>query len=145
MGTVRDILNKKGFEVCSISKEATVLEAATVMNEHKIGSVVVMEGAQVVGIFTERDVLQRVVGEQRDPGTSSVGEVMTCEVACCGLDTSLDEARYAMKTRRIRHLPVVDHDQKLLGLISIGDLNAYHTHNQEQTIFLLEEYVQGRV
>src|SRR5436305_968659 len=67
MATVREILERKGSQVFTIGKDATVLEAALVMNQHKIGSLVVLEGDQVVGMFTERDVLRRVVGERRDP------------------------------------------------------------------------------
>jgi CBS domain-containing protein len=114
------------------------------MNEHKIGSLVVIDDGELVGIFTERDVLRRVVGERRDPVSTRVEEVMTTEVVCCTPDTPLDEARSAMKNRRIRHLPVVDEHRQLRGLISIGDLNAYQTNDQEHTIHLLEAYLYGR-
>jgi CBS-domain-containing membrane protein len=70
---------------------------------------------------------------------------MTEEVICCTPQTTLEEAGGAMKNRRIRHLPVVDDEGHLLGLISIGDLNAFHQADQEQTIFLLNEYLYGRV
>jgi CBS domain-containing protein len=145
MPTVKEILARKGSHVLTIGPGATVLEAALVMNEHKIGSLVVVREGQIVGMFTERDVLQRVVGEQREPGRTLVGEVMTTEVACCTLETKIDEARGAMKNRRIRHLPLLDDNGRLQGLISIGDLNAYEASNQEQTIYLLQEYMYGRV
>jgi CBS domain-containing protein len=131
--------------VFTIGAGATALEAAQLMNEHKIGSLVVLDDGRVVGMFTERDVLQRIVGEQRDPATTPVGEVMTTEVACCTAETTLDEARGAMKNRRIRHLPLVDDDHRLQGLISIGDLNAHAASDHEQTIYLLQEYLYGRV
>jgi CBS domain-containing protein len=145
MATVRDILVKKGPQVWSIGGEATVLQAARYMTEHKIGALLVLDGEHIVGMFSERDVLQRVVAEGRDPSQTTVGEVMTVEVACCTPDTSIEEARGAMKNRRIRHLPAVDGDERLLGLISIGDLNAFQVAHQEQTIFLLNEYLYGRV
>jgi CBS domain-containing protein len=145
MPTVADILARKGAQVFTIGKEATVLQAAFLMNEHKIGALVVVDDGQVVGMFTERDVLRRVVGEQRDPTKTLVADVMTAEVICCTLQTKLDEARGAMKNRRIRHLPLVDGDHRLLGLVSIGDLNAYDSSSQEQTIYLLQEYLYGRV
>jgi CBS domain-containing protein len=145
MTMVKDILANKGAHVLTIGKDATVLDAALLMNEHRVGSVVVMEAGRIAGMFTERDVLRRVVGERRDPVTTLVAEVMTTEVACCGPDTPIDEAGAAMKNRRIRHLPVVDGDGRALGLISIGDLNAHHNHTQEQTIHLLHEYLHGRV
>lgn len=145
MGTVREILSEKGSQVITVSQNASVQDAAVIMNEHKIGSLVVTDDGHVSGIFTERDVLRRVVGERLDPVTTRVREVMTTEVACCTPETSIDEARTAMKNRRIRHLPVVDGDRRILGLISISDLNAYHANTQEQTIHLLHEYLYGRV
>jgi CBS domain-containing protein len=145
MATVREILARKGSHVSTIGTGATVLEAASLMNEHKIGSLVVLEGGQVVGMFTERDILQRVVAEGRDPARTPVGEVMTTEVVCCTPETSIEEARGAMKNRRIRHMPMVDAEGCLRGLISIGDLNAYEASNQELTIYLLQEYLYGRV
>ena len=69
---------------------------------------------------------------------------MTTEIACCRMDTTIDEARAAMKTKRIRHLPVVGKDMHLEGIISIGDLNAHDTSNQEVTIQYLHEYIYGR-
>ena len=145
MATVRDILAKKGPQVWSIGGEATVLQAARFMTEHRIGALLVLDGEHIAGMFSERDILQRVVAEGLDPAQTTVGDVMTAEVACCTLDTTLEEARGAMKNRRIRHLPVVDGNERLLGLISIGDLNAFQVANQEQTIFLLSEYLYGRV
>jgi CBS domain-containing protein len=115
------------------------------MNEHKIGSLVVTDGGQVIGLFSERDILRRVVGEQRDPARTLVGDTMTTELVCCTLETTIEEARATMKNRRIRHLPLVDEDRRLQGLISIGDLNAYDANSQEQTIYLLQEYIYGRV
>ena len=145
MATVRDILLKKGSGVLTTGKESTVLEAAILMNEHKVGALVVLEGGRIAGMFTERDVLRRVVGQLRDPAHTPVAEVMTAEVVCCRPETSLDEARGSMMSRRIRHLPVIDDHEEMVGLISIGDLNAHERTSNEQTIYLLQEYVYGRV
>lgn len=145
MAKVGDILAVKGSHVLSVGKEATVLDAALLMNEHKVGALVVSDDGRIVGMFTERDVLRRVVGERRDPATTKVQEVMTTEVVCCTPDTSIEEARGAMKNRRIRHLPVCDGDDRIVGMISIGDLNAHQTTTHEQTIHLLHEYLYGRV
>jgi CBS domain-containing protein len=145
MAQVRDILERKGSHVLTIGPAASVLQSALLMNEHRVGALVVVEGGRVAGMFTERDVLMRVVGERRDPEATSVGEVMTSAVVCCSPETNLDEARGAMRDRRIRHMPVADAEGRLLGLISIGDLNAQLQAAQEQTVFLLHEYIQGRV
>ena len=145
MATVKDILVRKGTETLNIAPEATVYDAACVMNEHRVGSLLVMDGSRLIGIFTERDILQRIVAQRRDPLATRVGDVMTGEVACCRLHTTLDEARGVMKNRRIRHLPVVDEEGCVLGLVSIGDLNAHDNHSHEQTIHFLEQYIHGQV
>jgi CBS domain-containing protein len=145
MANVRDILAKKGSHILMTGKDTSVLQAAILMNDHKIGALVVVDAGRVVGMFTERDILQRVVAGQRDPARTCVGDVMTAEVLCCTPQTSIEEARTVMKERRIRHLPVIDAEDRLQGLVSIGDLNAYEAASQEQTIFLMSEYIYGRV
>ena len=143
MNTVKSILADKGGHVWSVGPGATVLEAAVLMNEYKIGALAVMDGGRLVGIFTERDVLRRVVGEGRNPAATRVADVMTAELVCCGPETTLEEARGVMKNRRIRHLPVLEGDGRLMGLVSIGDLNARMEHAQEHHIHLLHEYIYG--
>ncbi len=144
MPTVRDVLASKVQGVQSTTPEASVLEAVNQMNDHKIGALVVMDGDDVVGMFTERDVLRRVVGEERSPSATRVADVMTREVVCCGPDTDLDDVAALMKKRRIRHVPVCGSSGKLLGMVSIGDVNAYNASNQETTIHFLNEYIYGR-
>jgi CBS domain-containing protein len=143
MATVHDILLRKGTHIETIAPTATVFEAALLMNEKRIGALLVLDLGRLVGIITERDILQRVVAQRRDAAETLVEEVMTTEVACCQENTSLEEARGVMKNRRIRHLPVVDAQERLVAMISIGDLNAYQTTAQEQTIHLLHEYIYG--
>jgi len=145
MATVQEILANKRQQLLSVGPRESALDAAILMNRHKIGSLLVMEDQAVIGIITERDLLQRVLAERRDPARTPVDEVMTSEVLCCHPDTSIDEARTVMKNRRIRHLPVVSSDGRLQGLISIGDLNAFDAHSQELTIHVMTEYIQGRV
>ena len=144
MPTVRDVLTSKVKGVESTTPDATVLEAVNQMNEHKIGALVVMDGGKVAGIFTERDVLRRVVGDERNPRETRVGQVMTSKVVCCDSDADLDEVATLMKNRRIRHVPVCNGDGRLLGMVSIGDVNAMNTTTQEATIHFLNEYIYGR-
>jgi CBS domain-containing protein len=144
MPTVRSVLASKLQGIESTTPEATVLEAVHQMNEHKIGALVVMDGHQVAGIFTERDVLRRVVGDEKNPGTTRVGQVMTSKVVCCEPDADLDEVATLMKNRRIRHVPVCNGGGRLLGMVSIGDINAAYTSDQEATIHFLNEYIYGR-
>ena len=145
MPSVRDVLASKGpAGVQSTSPDVSVLDAVHQMNEFKIGALVVIDGDEVVGMFTERDVLRRVVGEERSPSKTSVREVMTTEVVCCGPETDIDDVSALMKKRRIRHVPVCTTGGKLLGMVSIGDVNAAHASNQETTIHFLNEYIYGR-
>ena len=144
MPTVRQILARKGTQVLTVSADASVLDAALLMNEHKIGALVVVDAAQVIGIVTERDVLRRLVAKRRDPAETTVGDIMTREVICCHPDTHLEEARAIFMQRRIRHLPVVNDRGVLEGLVSIGDLNAWQLDGQEQEIHYLHAYIHGR-
>lgn len=145
MATICDILAEKGSRVVFTTPQDTVFEAAKRMNEDKIGSLIVLDQNQLVGIITERDILVRIVAECRDAATTLVAEVMTTKLACARLHTTIEEARGVMKNRRIRHLPVLDDDNdELLGVVSIGDLNAHDSHDQELTIYYLREYITGR-
>lgn len=145
MAVVRDLVAVKGSHVMSIGRQATVLDAAVLMNDFKIGALVVIECARVVGIITERDILSRVVAARRDPVEVLVDEVMTRDIVVCGPDSEVEEASLLMKERRVRHLPVIDAEGGMVGLISIGDVNAFHTESQEKTIYHLHEYIYGRV
>lgn len=151
MATVRDILTHKGTQVKTVPAGTSVLDATRQMNDFKIGAMVVLGSehpnmtARMVGVFTERDVLRRVVAEGRAPETTTVAEVMTTEVVICAPDTAVEEVGRLMKDFRVRHLPVLGPDGTLLGLVSIGDINAYHVRDQEATIQTLEEYIHGRV
>jgi CBS domain-containing protein len=145
MASVCEILAIKGTHIEMVSPTASVYEAAVQMNRLKIGSLVVHDAGRLVGILTERDILQRIVAECRDAASTHVEDVMTTEVVCCRMNTSLEEARGVMKNRRIRHLPVLSEEGELLGVISIGDLNAHANHAHEQTIYLLQEYIAGHV
>jgi CBS domain-containing protein len=144
MAAVNEILKQKGKQILSIGTRESALEAALLMNRHKVGSLLVMEGETVVGILTERDLLERVLVGRRDPAKTTVEEVMTIEVLCCTPQTDIEEARSVMKNRRVRHLPVVGDRGELHGMISIGDLNAYNAYSQEQTIHVMTEYIHGR-
>ena len=146
MPTVQDIVAMKGNKVFSVAPTATVLEAIQKMNfTNKIGAVMVMDGPRMVGIFTERDVLQRVVGAMQRPEDMKVAEAMTSSVICCRPDDDINEVATVMKTERVRHVPVCNEDGDVLGVISIGDINAHHASAQQAQIHYLNEYIYGRV
>jgi len=143
MATIIDVIEKKGSHVFTVGPTATVLDAASLMNEHRIGAVVVVEDGRPVGMFTERDVLRRVVGDRRDPATTPVREVMTTKLVVSRSQADLDEVRSLFMERRIRHLPVVDDDGALVAMVSIGDVNAWRLNGQEVEIRYLHEYLYG--
>jgi CBS domain-containing protein len=134
------LINLKGSTVASLPPTASVLEAAQLMNERQIGSVLVIERNTLIGIFTERDVMRRIVAEKRDPATTVLSEVMTREVAYASAHTTLDEIRIAMRERRIRHMPVLE-KKRVMGIISIGDLNKADNDRKVETIRYLEQYM----
>ena len=146
MPSVRDVLAMKDQSVVhSVGPATRVIDAIQKMNDHKIGAVLVMHEGQVVGIFTERDVLRRVIGEQRQAATTTVAEVMTEDVICVPPSADLDEVSSIMKQRKVRHVPICGDDGKVHGMVSIGDVNAYHASDQEAHIHFLSEYIYGRV
>ena len=140
--TVQGVLNKKGSEVVSVGGSETVLAASRLMNERGIGGLVVVDGTWLIGIFTERDILRRVVAAQRDPAHTQVREVMTTPVACCRPDTTLEECRSVMTGKRVRHIPVVN-DKGLCGIVTSGDLLAWEVTEQASTIQYLSDYIYG--
>ena len=151
MATVSHLLatKKNGWHVLSISPNTSVLDATHLMNFEHVGALLVVQtshaGDELVGIFTERDVLRRIVAAGRQPELTSVGTVMTQEIITCTIDTQLDEITELMRVERIRHLPVLERNQHIAGLISIGDLNAYKAGNCQLALQEAENYIQGRV
>ncbi len=144
MAKIKELLQGRTGEIVRAGEDTTVLEATMKMNETGVGSLVVTRNdGSVAGIFTERDVLRRVVAARRDPATTKISEIMSRQVICCTGETTLDEARNIMMSRRIRHLPVIDDKQMLQGIISIGDLNAAAASRREVTIQYLEQYIHG--
>ena len=109
----------------------------------RIGALLVCDDDRVVGIFTERDVLNRVVDPGKDPGTVRVADVMTGDVVTIGPEVSVEEAMAVVTEKRCRHLPVMTGEQ-LLGLISIGDLTRWVATRQAHHIQDLVNYITGR-
>ncbi|MFG0256822.1 MAG: CBS domain-containing protein [Phycisphaerales bacterium JB043] len=143
MPTAASILRGKTDLTAPItaSPDSSVLEAARLMNEHRIGALcVVDEGGTLKGMFTERDILTRVVAEGRDPESTRVKDVMTHPVIACPPETSSDELRTIMRQCRIRHIPILENDT-LLGVVSIGDLNMAQVQVMTETISYLERYM----
>jgi CBS domain-containing protein len=139
---VRDVLRKKGDQIHSVGPLSTVIDAVNVMNDHHVGSVLVMEAGEPVGIFSERDVLVRVVAAHRDPRQTLIRDVMTTRLYTTSPDEPLLSVMRLMTERRCRHVPVVEGDA-LVGLISIGDITKATQRNLQQEVRELSSYISG--
>jgi len=116
-----NLIEEPDTKIHSVSPYTSVVDCVRQMIEHKIGAMLVVDEGQLVGIFTERDCLTKVVGAWLDPKTTKVGEVMTKDPYCVSPATSLEEAMNIITTHRFRHLPVVENSE-VLGIVSSGDL-----------------------
>jgi CBS domain-containing protein len=143
METLQSILEDKGRELHVIGPEDSALEAVAAMCRAHVGALLVMRDQTLVGIFSERDLMIRVVLARRDPARTPVGEVMTSNVVCLGPDMLPHDAMMLMTIRRVRHLPVVE-GRRVLGIVSIGDLVRWTIRDREHAIDQLQEYVTGR-
>jgi len=139
---IRDILRRKGKDVYSVGPLATVIDAVNTMNDHQVGSVLVCEGGDPVGVFSERDVLVRVVAAHRDPRQTLVRDVMTTRLYTASPDDTLLEVMRLMTDRRCRHVPVME-GERLIGLVSIGDLTKATQYNLRQEVRELSSYIGG--
>ena len=138
-GKLSDILDQKTKGVIQVSSDCIVATAARKMRDEKVGGLMVVEKDTLVGIFTERDLMSRVVADGLDPEKIKVSKVMTSSIATVPPATSVSEAANLMSQNRIRHLPVLK-DGKLYGVISAGDILAWKLREQEFTLHQLEDY-----
>jgi CBS domain-containing protein len=144
METLERILASKGSTtVHVVTPEMTVLEAVDRMCAAHVGALLVVRGDTLVGVFSERDLMTRVVLDQRDPASTYIGEVMTPGVLSVSLGTAPHDAMSLMTSGRVRHLPVTE-GARLVGIVSIGDLVRWAVADRDRLIGELEEYVAGR-
>ncbi len=142
MYTVRHLLQEKGNQVWSIAPVASVYEALQLMAEKNIGAVLVLDGGQVEGIFTERDYARKVVLKGRSSRTTMVRELMTPDVLYVSPDDTIENCMAIMTDKRLRHLLVLDQGQ-VSGIVSIGDVVKAIISDREFTIRELERYITG--
>jgi CBS domain-containing protein len=143
MKTIQQLLaTKKLKEVISIAPHRPVFDALVVMAEYEIGALMVLEGEKLVGIFSERDYAREVVLKGKSSKTTAVSEVMTANVISVKLTDTVEQGMTVMTEKRIRHLPVLDNN-KVVGMLSIGDLVKETIDYQQQLIKQLETYITG--
>ena len=140
MKSLKQLLAAKGSQVYSIAPDAKVIEALQLMAQKDIGALAVMEGGRLIGMLSERDYARKVILHGKSSQDVPVREIMTADVITIGTEKTIEECMALVTVRRIRHLPVCEGD-KLIGLVSIGDLVKEVIADQELTIKQLESYI----
>lgn len=142
MRNVQQLLENKPYRLLSISPTASVLDALRQMAEKDVGALVVLDGEKLVGIFSERDYARKIILFGKSSHDTAVSEIMTSGVVCVRPAQSADECMALMTGRRVRHLPVL-FDDKVIGVISIGDVVKEMIDDQKRTIEQLEQYIRS--
>jgi CBS domain-containing protein len=142
-GFIRDVLTDKGSYVFTIDTDASVCDAVSRLNEFGIGALLVLRRGEPVGIFTERDVLRRVLDQRMPTDTTRVRDVMSTDLVTVTPGTRTDQVMEMMTRLRLRHLPVLDNGL-LVGLVSIGDLMRWVLLSQEAELEHFSAYISGR-
>ena len=140
MRTVRQLLEAKSPEIIAIGPEAPVIDAIRLMAERGIGALLVMQGARLAGILSERDYARKIVLQGRSSRDTPVRDIMTAEVVTVAPGDSIDHCMQLVTDRRIRHLPVLDGDA-VVGVLSIGDLVKAVIEQQRQELDHLQRYI----
>ncbi|MDQ7008406.1 MAG: CBS domain-containing protein [Acidobacteriota bacterium] len=145
MGKASSILERKGREVYTIGPQEKVIDAIRLMVDKNVGSLLVMDGSEILGILTERDYLSRVVLQGRTSRETPVSEIMTGaeKIVFVDPDASVEECMAVMTEKRVRHLPVMDNG-KLAGVISIGDLVRQISRDRKAQVQYLTDYIVGK-
>jgi CBS domain-containing protein len=141
--TVNSILRHKGRHVWSVSPDESVFQAMCLMADKDIGALVVIAGETPVGIISERDYARKVVLQGRSSQETPVRDIMTSPVVSVSPNHTVDDCMRIVTAKRIRHLPVVQ-GEKVVGVVSIGDLVQRVISTQGETIQYLQEYIVGR-
>jgi len=142
MVMIRQLLDQKGGKVCSINPDSTVFDAVAKMAENDIGSVIVLDGEALIGIITERHYARNVVLKGKSSSTTPIWEIMDRRVITVRPEQSVEECMAIMTDRRVRHLPVME-GEKIIGIVSIGDLVKSIIGDQKFTIDQLHHYIHG--
>jgi CBS domain-containing protein len=142
-GNLSEILSQKGSQVWSISPDASVFDAIELMSEKNVGALPVMQAGKLLGIISERDYTRKVALKGKASKQTLVKEIMFTPVISATLEHTVEDCMRIMTENRIRHVPVVDGD-RMVGIVSIGDLVNWTISAQTATIHHLESYIAGQ-
>jgi CBS domain-containing protein len=142
MRTVEQLLQVKGTDIWSIEPLTTAYNALQIMAEKNVGALLVMEKEKLVGIFSERDYARKVILKEKSSKNTSVGELMTREVIYIDANSTMEESMALMTAKRIRHLPVLKNN-RLIGIVTLGDVVRQIISDQQFAIRELEKYITG--
>ena len=143
IGKIRDVLNRKGYQVWSVSPTVVVYDAIVMLADKHVGALLVISEGRLVGIVSERDYARKVILQGKSSKGTQVHEIMTSPVIVATPQQTIDECMRVMTKNRIRHLPVAE-DEKVVGVLSIGDLVSWIISAQEEAIHHLENYISGK-
>ena len=143
MKRIKEILAEKGDNIWSIEPDQSVFEAIKLLAEKEIGAIAVTENGRLIGIVSERDYARQIILKGRSSENTKVRDIMSKDVFTAKTNQEVRECMEIMTRRRIRHLPIINDNNKLIGMISIGDLVRAIIAEQESTIGDLEKYISG--
>ena len=143
MKTLKQLLESKNKKLAFVSPDQTVLRALEIMAEHDVGALLVLDGKRLAGVFSERDYARKVILQGKASKHTKVSEVMSDKVAYVTLDRTVEECMAIMTDRHFRHLPVLDDEHNVMGIVSIGDLIKETISQQKFIIDQLENYITG--
>jgi CBS domain-containing protein len=142
-GTVRSILQRKGQDVYSLPPNATVYDALQKMSEGNTGAIMVIDNGKLLGVISERDYARKGILQGRMSKQTPVSEVMVTPAIVATMDSTVEDCMRLMTVNRVRHLPIMEHD-KVVGVVSVGDLVKSIISAQAETIDHLQDYISGK-
>ena len=143
MKTLKQLIESKNKRLAAVAPDQSVLRALEIMAENDVGALLVLDGKRLAGVFSERDYARKVILQGKASKTTKVSEIMTGKVVYVTLNRSVEECMAIMTEKRFRHLPVLDDDHNVVGIVSIGDLIKEMISQQKFIIDQLENYITG--
>jgi CBS domain-containing protein len=143
MKTLKQLIESKSKKLAAVAPEQTVLRALEIMAENDVGALLVLDGKRLAGVFSERDYARKVILQGKASNHTKVSEVMSGKVAYVTLDRTIEECMAIMTEKHFRHLPVLDEERNVVGIVSVGDMIKEMISQQKFIIDQLENYITG--